>query len=133
MSIGIKEDGMITEDVKMVDVEDDLGQVDMIDAIEIDEIPRVIMIVDIMEDPEVARRSETDLIQEGIITRTRRRIIVMMGDQATGEKVMTEETGGIETILLADTMMIEIAMNKDESISRETVRIPNQESRVRLS
>merc|ERR1719378_1027309 len=116
----------------VVDVEDDLVQVDMIDAIEIDEIPRVIMIVDIMEDPEVARRSETDLIQEGIITGTRRRIIVMMGDQATGEKVMTEETGGIETILLADTMMIEIAMNKDESISRETVRIPNQESRVRL-
>merc|ERR1719394_1475535 len=85
-----------------------------------------------MKDPEVARRSETDLIQEGIITRTRRRIIVMMGDQAEGEKVMTEETGGIETILLTDTM-IEIAMNKDESILRETVRIPNQESRVRLS
>merc|ERR1719378_1903850 len=116
----------------VVDVEDDLVQVDMIDAIEIDEIPLVIMIVDIMEDPEVARRSETDLIQEGIITRTRRRIIVMMGDQATGEKVMMEETGGIETIPLIDTM-IEIAMNKDESISRETVRIPNQESRVRLS
>ena len=131
MSIGIKEDGMITEDVKMVDVEDDLVEVDIIDAIETDEIPRVIMIVDIMEDPEVARRSETDLIQEGIITRTRR-IIVMMGDQATGEKVMTEETGGIETILLADTM-IEIAMNKDERISRETVRISNQELRVRLS
>ena len=117
----------------MVDVEDDLVQVDMIDAKEIDEIPRVIMIVDIMEDPEVARRSETDLIQEGIITRTRRRIIVMMGDQATGEKVMTEETGEIETILLVDTMMIEIAMNMDVSISRETVKIPNQESRVRLS
>jgi len=132
MSIGIKEDGMITEDVKMVDVEDDLVEVDMIDAIETDEIPRVIMIVDIMEDPEVARRSETDLIQEGIITRRRRSIIDMMGDQATGEKVMTKETGGIETIPLADTM-IEIAMKKDESISRETVRIPNQESRVRLS
>merc|ERR1719378_29675 len=116
----------------VVDVEDDLVQVDMIDAIEIDEIPLVIMIVDIMEDPEVARRSETDLIQEGIITRRRRSIIDMMGDQATGENVMTKETGGIETIPLADTM-IEIAMKKDESISRETVRIPNQESRVRLS
>merc|ERR1719378_124864 len=116
----------------VVDVEDDLVQVDMIDAIEIDEIPLVIMIVDIMEDPEVARRSETDLIQEGIITRRRRSIIDMMGDQATGEKVMTKDTGGIETILLADTMMIEIAMNKDESISRETVRILNKESRVRL-
>jgi len=132
MSIGIKEDGMITEDVKMADVEDDLVEVDTIDEIETDEIPRVIMIVDIMEDPEVARRSETDLIQEGIITRTRRSIIDMMGDQATGEKVMTKETGGIETIPLADTM-IEIAMKKDESTSRETVRIPNQESRVRLS
>merc|ERR1719351_367460 len=90
-----------------------IQEVDMTDAIEIDEIPRVIMIVDIMKDPEVARRSETDLIKEGIITRTRRRIIVMMGDQAEGEKVMTKETGGIETIPLADTM-IEIAMKKDE-------------------